>query len=342
MTAQPQPPVPAAAASGAANGAAPGREPCSRQWDRLAAPLWGSAARTAFWVCVEQPGPWGVHALVESRLDPAVGAALDAATRSAGGRPLLIRAVGDRRQDIGTTLRRVYLAGGAATGRPWLLQGLIADPSALVDLPWAQIAGGDQAAVRAALPDLEPCPDPLLLVCTNGKRDRCCAERGRAVAGYAAGQRGATVWECTHTGGHRFAPTGLILPTGAMLGRLDGPVAVAALDAARDGSLPEVVLAGGHLRGLAHLEPAAQAADAYIRGTIGETSSAALQVTPADDGLLARLRGRLGSRTETSYVVRHRDGRSWPVVVTARKVPTPPASCGKAPGAETLYAVRPA
>ena len=29
------------------------------------------------------------------------------------------------------------------------------------------------------------------------------------------------VWECTHLGGHRFAPTALVLPTGYSYGRLD-------------------------------------------------------------------------------------------------------------------------
>lgn len=313
-------------------------------WDDFDAPVWGTATRAAFWLCLEQPGPWGVHAFVDSRLDPAIGGALDEATRAAGGRSLLIRAVGDRRPGDAVGPRRVFLAGGAATGKPWLLQGMVDDPAALVSLPWAAIAAGDAAAAVAALPGLAPCPAPLLLVCTNGKRDQCCATRGRAVAGYAAGQRGPLVWECTHTGGHRYAPTGLVLPHGAMFARLDGPLAVAALDAAAAGRLPAVVgTAGGgyrHLRGLAHLAPAEQAADASVRQVTRETSYDALSVSSAGrGGVLGRLIGAARRRAASRYVVAHRDGRSWPVVVTARTAPAPPASCGKPGQDQTTYVV---
>lgn len=321
-------------------------QPCSRQWDAVDAPVWGTATPATFWLCLEQPGPWGARAFVESRLDARIGARLDEDTRSAGGRALLIRAVGDRRQGDGIGARRVFVAGGGRSGGPWLLQGLIDDPAVLLRLPWAELAAGDAAAVRAVLPQVAPCPSPLLFVCTNGKRDQCCATRGRAVAAYAAGQRGDVVWECTHTGGHRYAPTGLVLPQGAMFARLDGPLAVAALDAAGSGRLPDAVVAGDaavrHLRGVAHLDPAEQAAEAYVRAATGETSYDALSVTTGREPhghLLTRLVAAARHRESRPYVVRHRDGRSWPVVVTARTALLPPASCGTAPAPQTTYVV---
>ena len=339
---------------------------CSRQWDRLEAPAWGSATGAAFWLAVEQPGPWGVHALIESRLDPAIGGALDEATRTAGGRTLLIRLVGDRRHGDQMGVRRVFLAGGAGgaaipaeagadpcPGPRWLLQGLIDDPGALLRVPWEAVAAGDVAAARAVLPELTSCPTPILLVCTNGKRDQCCAVRGRAVAHYAAGQRPGAVWECTHTGGHRYAPTGVLLPSGAMLGRLDGPLAVAAVDAASSGRLPGAALGTRHLRGLAHLDPREQAADAYVRARSGETSYDVLSVAAAtydenagaavsDDEATSHLGGGKQcnpSDDQRRYDVTHRDGRRWSVLVTARRGPVPPVSCGKPPGEETTYVV---
>ena len=87
----------------------------------------------------------------------------------------------------------------------------------------------------AALPALVPSPEPALLVCTNARRDVCCAVRGRPVALQAAAERPGQVWECSHTGGHRFAPTAVLLPHGQTWARLSTAQAVSALDAAARG-----------------------------------------------------------------------------------------------------------
>lgn len=64
------------------------------------------------------------------------------------------------------------------------------------------------------------------LVCTHGMRDRCCARFGRPFyqaleqkvkAGELADVR---VWQVSHIGGHRFAPTAISLPDGRYYGRL--------------------------------------------------------------------------------------------------------------------------
>lgn len=61
---------------------------------------------------------------------------------------------------------------------------------------------------------------PLYLICTNGKRDRCCARFGGAVYRAMAELVGPAIWQTTHLGGHRFAPTGLAFPQGVSYGRL--------------------------------------------------------------------------------------------------------------------------
>lgn len=58
-----------------------------------------------------------------------------------------------------------------------------------------------------------------VLVCTHGRRDRCCGSLGTALAQeLSAGplQLGADVrvWRTSHTGGHRFAATAVVLPQG--------------------------------------------------------------------------------------------------------------------------------
>jgi len=295
-------------------------------------------------VALEQPGPWGRKALTQSHLDPVVGAALEDRCAQFGGRALLFRAVGDH--EVLGAPHRLYLAGRGA-GAPWLLTGLLGDPAGLPDrLPWSALAAGDLPAVRAALPELEPCPTPILLVCTNAKRDACCAVRGRPVAAYAAGQRPGQVWECTHLGGHRFAPTAVTLPLGASYGRLDGPAAVAALDAAGRGLLSPAALdpTVTTLRGLAHLSPAGQAADAYARVLWQEPMAGALRVIPLDihsDEVTAAADGLAEvDPVDSHWVATHADGRQAELVVRVETSPTDLAqSCGGAPEPVRIWRV---
>lgn len=61
-----------------------------------------------------------------------------------------------------------------------------------------------------------------VLVCTHGRRDMCCGSLGtRLAAGLPGLGPGVRVWRTSHTGGHRFAPTGLVLPEGTVWAYLD-------------------------------------------------------------------------------------------------------------------------
>lgn len=68
---------------------------------------------------------------------------------------------------------------------------------------------------------------PCLLVCTHGSRDRCCGSQGvklaRLLRDTLPGE--VEIWEVSHLGGHRFAPTLWALPWGRFFGRLplEGP-----------------------------------------------------------------------------------------------------------------------
>ncbi|MEO5665398.1 MAG: sucrase ferredoxin, partial [Nocardioides sp.] len=86
--------------------------------------------------------------------------------------------------------------------------------------------------------DLAPYDQGLWLVCTNGRRDRCCAEIGRPVAAALAARWPEETWETTHLGGHRFSGTLLALPSGHTLGRLTIDNAVAACVEVEAGGVP--------------------------------------------------------------------------------------------------------
>ena len=57
-------------------------------------------------------------------------------------------------------------------------------------------------------------------VCTNGQRDLCCARFGLPAYARLRELVGERVWQTTHVGGHRFAPNVLVLPQGALYGRV--------------------------------------------------------------------------------------------------------------------------
>ena len=286
--------------------------PCSTASAAVGEPLVGSAPAAAGWVCLEQDGPWGARAWTSSHLDPDLGARIESAAGEHGVRPSLVRRPG-RHADAHVSTTREVLVAHARPGASWLLAGTVTDPAVVLDLDWAAVAAGDRAAVIASLPGLAPAL-PQLLVCTNGTRDTCCARLGRPVAAAAAARFPDRVWEVTHTSGHRFAPTTVLLPSGSLHGRvLD---AAPLLEAESEGRL---VLSG--YRGRSAWPPAAQAAEEHVRRSYEVTGLDDLSVTAVGP----------------DWRVSHRDGRRWTVGVTAYDDGERPESCGKEAKPVTRY-----
>ncbi len=237
--------------------------------DVLDEPTFGTAAVARGWVALEQPGPWGRDAATQSHLDPALGHELARRTADAGGRMVLVRGTGPHADDHHARPRRAFVAS-CVPGRSWLLTAEVADPRALASLDVDAVVNGDLEATRASLPELTVAQRPVVLVCTNGRRDVCCAVRGRPVAQAAAAARPGQVWETSHTGGHRFAPTGVLLPSGLTLARLRSDDVVLALDAAGRNEIPARLLGPRHDRGRSALTGPEQAAESAVRALTGE------------------------------------------------------------------------
>lgn len=282
---------------------------CSARSAALGEQLIGSAPTARGWVALEQNGPWGARAFTGSHLDPAVGKELETAATMAGVRPSLIRTPGPH-ADHHTADRHRVLVASSVPGRTWLMSADVADPAELLALDWRAIAEGDPDAVRTSMPGLVEVDEVHLLVCTNGTRDVCCAVTGRPVAAAAALAHPGRVWEATHTSGHRFAPTAVLLPHGTLHGRLDGAGAAALLDAAGRG---RTVLEGA--RGRSTWPAPGQVAEQVVREATGELDLDALTV----------------SQSGGEWLVRHRDGRRWQVSVGRVATGVDRAeSCGKA------------
>jgi hypothetical protein len=272
---------------------------CAALARALDEPLPGTAPVAPRWVCLEHRGTWPQD--ITNHRDDAARAFLDRAAAE-GWRPLLVRRPG-RRPTEGPT--RVFLADTAPPD-PRVTVLRVVDPADLGTL--ALPASG------TPLPG-EPVANPMLLVCTHGRRDRCCAVDGRTLARAVVDTGQPDTWECTHLGGHRFAPTALVLPTGYVYGRLDVTGAVAAVKAASVGEVEPSMC-----RGRSTWSAPGQVAELAVRAATGIRDAHALRVEVEEPDLAA-----------TRVVVAARDGRRWEV--TARPTSCPgnrPVSCGAA------------
>ncbi|GGT09804.1 sucrase ferredoxin [Streptomyces chromofuscus] len=283
---------------------------------------------------MEQPGPWGAKALTSSHLDPALGRALEAAANGTGVRIALIRRPG-RHADCGTPAVRQVYAAHTMPGGSWLHAATTADPSQLLDLDFTALGRGDHHTFDAALQGRPHTGAPLALVCTNGKRDRCCALLGRPLATELAASGTGGIWEVTHLGGHRFSPTVLVLPYGYAYGRAEAHTIKDVLHAVQEG---RIVTEG--CRGRSAWERPAQAAELAVRTAAGEYAADALSVVGTEHDVRAD-----EAAPHWEVTVAHADGRRWRVsVAQGASLPPRPESCGVsvlgAPARMDVVAVR--
>ncbi|WP_431041789.1 sucrase ferredoxin [Streptomyces sp. P1-3] len=285
---------------------------CATASHDLSEPLAGTAAVAPTWLLIEQSGPWGAEALTGSHLDPALGRALERATKGTGVRVALIRRPG-RHADRHLPARHRVFVAHTRPGDSWIRTACLTDPVRLMDMDFAALGAGDAGGLRDGW---EPYTGaPLVLVCTNGKRDRCCALLGRPLAAELAASGGDGTWEITHIGGHRFSPTLVVLPYGYAYGRATAHAVKEVVAAVREG---RVVTEG--CRGRSAWERPGQAADLAVRELTGETGADALTVVRTE-----------GSAPVWDVTVAHADGREWHVwIAQIAEEPARPQSCGAA------------
>jgi hypothetical protein len=277
--------------------------PCATLSRALAEPQHGTASRVRGWVLLEQPGPWGREAVLESRLEPGLARALDRAAATAQLRLLLIRRPGRGDPPEHRGASRPYACFVAHTSRAdrWLERRRLDDPAELLALDMAAVVAGERPGFG------EPVAEPVYLVCTNGRHDRCCATYGRPLALALQAAHGELVWESSHVGGDRFAGNLVCLPGGHYFGRV-GPADAARVVARHRGGAIDL----DHYRGCCVDPPVVQAAEWFARRHTGLLGT-------GDLGLLDR--ERLDGHV---VAVRfHRPGGSLRVLVRATHTAEP-------------------
>ena len=234
-------------------------------------PIAASALHCRRFLLLEVPGPWGRSALDESHMEADVARRLAADADANDARVVLIRRPG-RHPSAGDQPRNLAWAmADTSPGTEGILWGYWQRP--------ADLLGLDLAAAVPAWAG-ETGPQRVALVCTNGKRDRCCAVRGRPVAAAITDATGWDAWESSHLGGHRFAATALLLPSGDMFGQLEPESAVEVLrqfDAGR--------IVPAHYRGQCAQPLAAQAALHTAAVRLGDFRRGAIEVVALRPGL---------------------------------------------------------
>jgi hypothetical protein len=182
---------------------------------RDAADIHGSATEAANWLCIEHPAPWAARELTDGSLPAPVTERIAGWEAAVPG--LRTQAI---RREVRTAARpgRVTVLLAHTGPEPWLRRLLLPSLDALLDVDVPALF--DQGS-----PPHDDRPGtrlhrPVVLTCTNGKRDACCALKGRAFHAAMADIASEAAWQTTHLGGHRFAPTALVLPYGAQYGWL--------------------------------------------------------------------------------------------------------------------------
>ncbi len=185
---------------------------CAAFTRQLGVAPFGTAIRADMMILIEAPLPWPMPVKAHPFLDGLMELLEDAPA------PARILAVVPTTNDGTVRVRCFTRDGASARRRVFELSG----PSQLRALVTALLAG--EHPVEHAADEPVP-PDHTVLICTQGSHDLCCGSAGtrlaiEATAHYGAINGDVEVLRVSHTGGHRFAPTGMTLPDGRMWAEL--------------------------------------------------------------------------------------------------------------------------
>jgi len=280
----------------------------------------GSAGHYQGFLLVEQPLPWpfdvsSLPELVEmAKLAVAAGLRVQTvipvaqedvavATRGNGGDG----ADGPERRPPAETLRRLICYRSARPGwaGPLVRSERTVEPGSLADAVSEMVGQSPSVEGPGDAADVID-----VLVCTHGRRDACCGSRGMDLVTELSfsprfgAQSGVRLWRTSHTGGHRFAPTSILLPSGTMWAWADVTLLRAAAFAEGD-----VGQGLGRYRGCATIgSPSQQAVERAVLAEVGwELIGSWRRASDLGHGVV-RLESELGGTWEASV----REGRRVP------------------------------
>jgi hypothetical protein len=189
--------------------------------------LGATASRIDRWLLVEYRGLWDRDVLGGSLLSAPLKEHLrDQLAKLGHARLLFIKQPRRRAQG-----RRMLYIGSSRPGEESLYALEFERHDDLLEYDFAR------ALLDGGTPGV-PVEHPVFVVCTHGKRDRCCAKYGHPLYDGLKGKIDPDwVWQSTHVGGDRFAGNVVVLPEGLYFGRVEDGDLDPLLDSYFDGRI---------------------------------------------------------------------------------------------------------
>ncbi|MBI3159343.1 MAG: hypothetical protein HYZ26_07075 [Chloroflexi bacterium] len=262
---------------------------CSFQSRQAQESLRGTAPLVENWFLLEMEGPYGRDVLQEGKLDDSVKAYLgNLLARHANSKLLLIR---NSETNAHEKIRFIVGLQPRPNSLPEFSEFSLASYEDLLNVDLSRQQNNSNRRMQ-----------PTVLVCTNGRRDACCALYGVPLARRFSPLAGLRVFECSHVGQHRFAPNLIAFPDCIYYGRV-------ALDAVEDlaAHLQNGSLYLPALRGRTIYPPPAQFAEAHLReNNVPENTPVMLIDSQSLDKDIWHVTFQVGSETHT-LAVRYRE-----------------------------------
>lgn len=184
---------------------------CSELSREVAEKSYGTASVGDVWLLVEYPYAWGARALQDSALPAAVKARLSKILKTIPRVKLLFIKRDRPPQDFFT----FFIVRCRESG-PDVVKFQLEIFERLLSIDIASVAAGNSLAGGTVA------DRPLLLVCTHGKRDKCCAKFGYPLYKSLRDQTAELVWQSSHVGGDRFAANLICFPHGLFFAHVTG------------------------------------------------------------------------------------------------------------------------
>lgn len=253
----------------------------------------GTASTGAVWFLLEYPHGWGRHAFEESALPPEVKRFFkDAMARIRHSRLLFIKTDRGRRD-----ARMNLFVVRCRERSPFVVRLRLEKYFDALKYDLALLASGRD------LQGGEVCDGPLFLVCTHGRRDKCCAKFGVPLYNALREHASDAVWQSSHVGGDRFAGNLVCFPHGLFYAHATPEAGRRVVDAYREGRI-----LAEEFRGRACYSHHIQAAEAFLReetGVAGVDDLRFLSTDPAGaDAWRVRFEERADGRVHEASVVR--------------------------------------
>lgn len=251
--------------------------------------LFASVKPNRVWFLLEYAYPWGRKAFEESTLSSPVKNYLSRLLDETPESKLLFI----KSQESLISDQISFFVGIGSEVQPRLHKFVLDEYEDLIDVDLhAFLSNGH-------FPPASVYSNPVYLVCTNGKRDPCCAKFGLQVYDHLVEyqhlveDQTGTVWQSTHVGGHRFAANVVCFPHGIYFGRVTTDEARLLMDRYQSG---QVLL--DRYRGRACYQPVVQAAEYFLRNRTAEPAISAFSHTRTETVGANRWNVQFASRSQ--------------------------------------------